>query len=193
MSSTNRGAERRKNDAYYTPDALAEAIVEALDGPGLIEWVLEPHVGGGAFARAVKRRWSGVRVNGLDIDPEAAGQRDCDRFEVGDFLSLPKPLDPDDPPTLIIGNPPFKDAEAHIRQALSIVAPGGSVVFLLRLAMLESKRRVALWREHPPTEVLVLPKRPSFTGGSTDSAAYAVFRWTDGAERLPIGWLEWGD
>lgn len=199
---------RRALDAYYTPDALADAIVDSLPsrcGPGTgwmilgpgpgAGWILEPHVGGGAFARAVAGRWPGSLVCGLDIDPSAAGAKDCARFEAGDFLAPSLPIDPNNRPSLIIGNPPFDRAEAHIRQALEVVAPGGTVVFLLRLAMLESKQRIALWREHPPSHIDVLSERPSFTGGGTDSAAYGVFRWSPEPEPEPkpttLGWLSW--
>ena len=194
MSSTNRGGERDALDRYYTPQALADAIVEALDedeGPGL-GWVLEPSVGGGSFARACRDLWPSNRVNGIDADHNAPGRWACDVFEIADFLALPAPVDPDYPPRLIIGNPPYRNAEAHIRQALDIVAPGGHVVFLLRLAMLEGQARRALWAEHPPKRVLVLSRRPSFTGGGTDSAAYGVFVWRCGFVGTPtLGWLDW--
>lgn len=190
MSSTNRGGERDVLDRYYTPQALADAIVAAIPlnavhGDG---YAVEPSVGGGAFVRAVHKLRRGLDVIGLDIDPNAEGLAVADDRAVVDFADW-RPWG--NGPRLIIGNPPFRHAEAHIRHALSIVAPGGTVCFLLRLAMLEGQARRAFWREHPPTEVLVLSKRPSFTGGATDSAAYGVFRWTDGAARLPVGWLDW--
>jgi hypothetical protein len=74
----------------------------------------------------------------------------------------------------IVGNPPYNQAEAHIRRALGL---SGQVAFLLRLAMLESRARVDLWRKHPARKVWVLAERPSFTNGKTDSAAYGWFWW----------------
>jgi hypothetical protein len=92
---------------------------------------------------------------------------------------------------LIIGNPPYSLAEEHVRLCLGLLADGGQLVFLLRLAFLESAKREALWREHPPERVDVLTRRPSFThNGKTDSAAYAVFRWRNGHVGAPeLGWI----
>jgi hypothetical protein len=51
---------------------------------------------------------------------------------------------------------------------------------LLRLAFLEGQKRAPFWKAQPPYSVSVLAKRPSFTGGGTDSAAYAFFEWRRG-------------
>jgi hypothetical protein len=51
------------------------------------------------------------------------------------------------------------------------------VAFLLRLGFLESSKRLEFWRRWPCRKVFVLAERPSFTGGGTDSAAYALFWW----------------
>lgn len=176
MSSTNRGSERRELDAYNTPDEVAERLVRALwFERGAV--VLEPHAGGGAFVRALRQRDVIVYANDI-AETGGASWIDPARCSLGDFLDLQigqfeliRALD------WIVGNPPFTDAEAHIRHALTL-AP--NVAFLLRLAMLESARRRALWAETPLADVFVLPERPSFTGGTTDSAAYAWFVWRRG-------------
>jgi len=50
-----------------------------------------------------------------------------DAWIVGDFLSVrPAPVD------LIIGNPPYKLAQPFVRHALTLLAPGGALLFLLR-------------------------------------------------------------
>jgi hypothetical protein len=190
MSSTNRGGERDSLDRYYTPQALADAIVGALDeGEGPRDgWTLEPSVGAGAFVHAVRSRWKHSHVRGIDIDPDAPGLAMCSGFWLRDFAEW----HPVKPPSLIVGNPPFHCAEAHVRHAVDIVKHDGHVVFLLRLAMLEGQARRALWAEHPPKRVLVLPRRPSFTDGGTDSAAYGVFIWQRGFSGVPtLGWLDW--
>lgn len=184
MSSTNRGSVRDTLDRYYTPDALAKALVGVL--PMIPDdAALEPHVGGGAFARAMRAR--GVRVHGLDLDIEAAGIDDCNSSETGiDFLAWTGRRQRD----WIIGNPPYGDAEAHIRHALDIT--GRHVAFLLRLAMLETAGRIPLWRDHPPRMVWVLSQRPSFTGGSTDSCAYGWFWWDKRhVGDTGLGWVSW--
>lgn len=192
MSSTNRGADYRKNAAYYTPDDLAESLVGLLpisDGDS----VLEPSVGGGAFARALSLRT--LYVAGIDIDPDAEGFNDCS-CSVGDFLDFNSVVPS---PTWIIGNPPFgrpevgedgkptgrlngkgklimeECASLHVKHALSLT--GRHVAFLLRLAFLETPGRAEWLADSPLRRVTVLGQRPSFTGGKTDSCAYGFFWW----------------
>jgi hypothetical protein len=102
---------------------------------------------------------------------------------VGDFLGLRGEFD------LIVGNPPYAVAEAHIRHALALSARYGSAVaFLLRVNFLGSKERFAFWRDHPPTLVSVLSERPSFFGTGTDASEYAFFVWRPprGATELEV-------
>lgn len=200
MSSTNRGAERVALDAYYTPDAVARACVAtiAADVRGTRCW--EPHAGGGAFVRALNA--AGAVAYYSDINPDAPAYNAPDLVNgVGGGHPIPLPIPPCDAregwtagalirPHWIVGNPPFNDAEAHVRMALDIAAVG--VAFLLRLAFLESTKRLPFWRENPPAEVYVLSRRPSFTGGGTDSAAYGWFVWRRGNTDEPVlRWLDW--
>lgn len=153
---------RRERDAYYTPSALAEFLVDLLDlAPGTT--VHEPHAGGGAFVEALKV--AGAVVTSSDINPEVA--------ELHDFTD-PWP-EGWERPEWIVGNPPYLTAEAHVRQALSVARVG--VAFLLRAGFLESKERIPFWRAHPAFAVYFLSERPSFTGGGTDSTTYAWFIW----------------
>jgi len=182
MSATGRGAERAEYDSYHTPDALALTLTRRLAADFCLQprTVLEPSVGGGAFVRAVRSVW-GERpyVAGVDIqDVPGCGADGVTRC---DFLAHP-PVEPGlaRRPGLIIGNPPFCEAEPHTRHALSFRPPGGVVAFLLRLAFLESKARVPFWQENRPARVYVLSERPSFTGGGTDSCAYGFFVWQEG-------------
>lgn len=165
---------RRANDAYYTPDALAEKLVSLLplrDRP----IVCEPHAGGGAFLRSIERRTPYTVA--MDIDPECPVLRTVTHAIQQDFLlatfEQPRPFN------WVIGNPPFEDAEKHVRHALWLARDG--VAFLLRLAFLESATREPFWREHPCSDIYVLSRRPCFTGdGKTDSCAYGFFVWRTG-------------
>lgn len=174
---------RRPLDAYYTPPAVARACVAAL--PCLAgATVLEPHAGGGSFVRALGS--AGALVTACDVNPAAPGLALAQSSWVGDFLGYQPPA----APAWVIGNPPYCAAESHVRHALQVT--GRHVVYLLRLAFLESIRRAPLWRAHPPRRVWVLSARPSFTGGGTDSAAYG-WMWWDAEHRGPptLGWLDW--
>lgn len=200
MSSTTGRVKRHCQ--YFTTDALADVLVGTL-GIQPFESVLEPHVGGGAFVEAVRKR--GVpyhRIQGCEIDPDLAINTERVRgivVNAGDFLDLRRE---DFSPDLaggwdwIIGNPPYSRgtgrfnakgeeiqepcAELHIRHALSLLAPGGHLAFLLRLAMLETSDRIGFWKEHPAKFLYVLAQRPSFTDGGTDSSAYGWFIWERG-------------
>lgn len=171
MSRALARNRRIANDAYYTLDPLAEKLVDLLP----IEKkdpVFEPSVGGGSFAKAVRDRVDFLGV--MDLDPFAEGYIYGDRAHNGDFLEEPSPVK--NFYKWIIGNPPFGEAEAHVRRALDITAQ--NVVFLLRLGFLESKQRIPFWRDFPCRRIWVLQERPSFTAdGKTDSAAYGWFWW----------------
>jgi hypothetical protein len=67
-----------------------------------------------------------------------------------------------------------------IERALREAPEDADVAFLLRLNFLGSQRRAAFHRSFP-SDVYVLPRRPSFTGGGTDATEYCWMVW--GAER----------
>jgi hypothetical protein len=197
MSRALARTERIANDAYYTPDDVALKCVRSLAGqiafhatlldePRPIERVLEPSVGGGAFARAARAQFPGAEITGIDIE-DAPGANDCDRFVRNDFLDCR--FMAHYRYQVAIGNPPFGQAQEHIEHTLKM--PGIAWTgFLLRLAFLESEKRRAFWLEHKPYSVHVLTRRPSFMGGATDSAAYGWFVWRSGPSAQPtLGWL----
>lgn len=197
MSATNRGGTRRALDAYYTPDDVAERLVSLLPiTPD--DSVIEPSCGGGAFVRALMARTR--RVTAIDINPSADGLSQATTSEAPvDFLAWR----PHRERAWCVGNPPFARpetvdgrggeptgrvnakgrpimeaaAQQHVEHAL-VVSRG--VAFLLRLAFLESSERAAFWAEHPCRHIWVLSRRPSFTGGGTDSCAYGWFWWERG-------------
>jgi hypothetical protein len=186
MSSAPKHAPRDTLDRYYTPTVLAEAIVAELpvgigkDSRGI--W--EPHVGGGAFARAIMARRPECRLRVSDVDPTSVAMRDMGG-DLGDFLDLTGS------PWAVIGNPPYGDAEEHVLHALAQAER--HVVFLLRLAFCESAGRVGFWAG--PGSCLrkcwVMAERPSFTGTGTDSCAYGVFWWDKsykGKAEIVPGW-----
>lgn len=79
---------------------------------------------------------------------------------------------------------PIPMAERHIRRALEVVAPRGTVAAVLRLAYLETEDRIPFWREwgpgHGARVVYALARRLSFMGGPTDSSAYGFFVFEKG-------------
>lgn len=189
MSATNRGAKRREADFYPTPSELAERIVRRQP---LAEYarVLEPSVGSGAFLCEIRAYFPTSRITAIDPSDTYFPTHlatEAHRTTLEHFAASR----PDARFDLIIGNPPFSLAEEHVRICSSMLAPDGRLVFLLRLAFLETRKRAKLWRECQPAKVTVLRERPSFTSdGKTDSCAYAVFEWRQGFAGKPeLGWM----
>ena len=98
---------------------------------------------------------------------------------------------------LVYGNPPYSLAEEFVRRGIEVVNDGGYVFFLLRLAFLESQRRIDLFKENPPKRVYVLQRRPSFFSANgrtrtTDATSYAMFLWQkDWIGKSELDWLYW--
>jgi len=219
MSSTNRGSEREPSDAYFTPIDVARAIVQRLLDDNLVTRgcsVLEPSVGKGAFAVAADELLAPNELDVVDlvIQPEIK-LLDVNDFQQ-DFLTF------DQQPQrygLILGNPPYADAERHVRHALALLEDNGRLAFLLRVNFLEGKERQrGLWREHPPEYIYVLDRRPTFKTTTkpkldkvtrqpmlnkrtseplmvttkNDSCAYGVFVWAKASAFEPvIRFLQW--
>jgi hypothetical protein len=191
-------AEREALDFYATPQPLADAICRHLAAQNAT-WrcVVEPSAGHGPFVRAARTCWPGAEIVAVDVDVEKLlhlSRTEADTIFTDDWCSFVRvPREPPFARTLIVGNPPYREAEEHIRAALGWMRDGDALAFLLRLNLLGSRSRVALWNETPLAEVVPVVPRPSFTGGSTDATEYAVFVWRKGYEgpaRLsrPLSW-----
>jgi hypothetical protein len=182
MSSTNRGSERQTADNYPTPAWCVHRLLEAVPLPhdGLC---LEPAFGDGAIVRAInsmvglKRSWLGV-----DIRPECSNAANAlgVRFLDANFLAAAtlsgKRF------SLAITNPPYSLAQQFIERCLEVAKV---TAMLLRLNYLGSAKRAAFMRANPP-DVYVLPNRPAFVNGKTDSCEYAWFVWGMGGGRLRV-------
>lgn len=174
MSSTNRGKGRRAElDTYETPGWVVDRLIERVPlPPG--RW-LEPCGATGQIIRAVQNRRPDVTWDAIEIRPEC---RDPlvrlvgpDHVQIGDFLD----------PTVssgrwdcVLTNPPFSAASQFLQRGLE-VAP--VCCLLLRINFLESVERHRHFRTAMPA-VYVVPNRPSFVAGTTDSCGYAWFCWT---------------
>jgi hypothetical protein len=191
VSAANRGGKRRESDYYPTPDDVAEKTLCCVAHIGSADRILEPSAGSGAFVRACRKFLPNAAITAVEPSSKhwpvladlgaTVGQHS---LELHAYSYGHERFD------LIVGNPPYSLAEQHVRLCLSLLSPKGSLAFLLRLSFLESAKRAALFRETPLAEVSVFSKRPSFTNdGKTDSAAYAVFVWTDGHRGPPS--LKW--
>jgi hypothetical protein len=187
MSSTTRGKKVENDDFFKTPAWVVNAILPFLPTTGA---VLDPCCGEGSILDVVQH---GRPTYGIELDEERASTaRVIHIVATGNALYLPWPKEA----RVIIQNPPFSKAEEFVREGIKHVyadMPGDELpiirraeeanracAVLLRLAFLESKKRIAFHREFP-ADVYPLAHRPSFTGnGKHDSCAYAWFVWGPG-------------
>jgi hypothetical protein len=183
---------------------------------------LEPHVGAGAFASAMLRRpiasietidldmgcgwarkleracgcalpvepWNGLCYQGSDPYPPITHRH-------GDFLEFalakrdptvrPAPFD------LACGNPPFADAELHIRAAHGLLSSRGVMGFVLPLHFLGSSGRRDFYRELMPTEVQTIRPRIPFAQEMREMGFYIWDKQAMGLGRrhFAMSWIDW--
>lgn len=170
---------RHEHDVYETPPEFAAAGVSLVTTTP--EWILDVGAGAGVWGRAARSRWRTAELIGVelrDVPPPDA----YDEWITGDFLAAAPELPPFD---LVMGNPPYGQAEAFIRAGLSLLKPGGELLFFLRLSFREGQERCrGLFREHRLAELAVCDRRPIFYGDGKKNGmtAFAFYRWK-------IGWM----
>lgn len=196
MSRARAAANRIPQDGCQTPAPLARAICQrlfqTLAPPGLI---VEPSAGTGAFVDAAKATWPNAPILAVEIESRyrAALQRAGaagGNVIVGDWVAVAPGLFQHVqaraiPPRLVLGNPPYRKAQAHIEAALDWLRPGDHLAFLLRVNFLGSKKRVAFWERPGLLWMATITPRPSFTRGGTDGTEYGVFVWRQGFRGEP--------
>lgn len=150
--------------------------------------VLDPGAGDGVWGNVLKRECPSAAIYGVELR-EVRRPEVYTAWAVGDFLAGAALIEPSF--DLVIGNPPYKNAEQWIRRSLDVVKEGGYLLFLLRLTFLESQKRASgLFVEHPPLRVAVCGRRPSFSGnGKTSPDAYMYCIWRKGFQGEPT--LTW--
>lgn len=164
---------RQPDDYYATPAWVTRAILPHLKSPGSI---LDPAAGTGALLEAAWGKFGTADLHAIEIDSERfiACQSLGIATTCGDALSMAWPR-----ADLILANPPYALALQFVMCACHHLRIWGTgqAAFLLRLAFLESKERNAFLRHRMPDKIKVLPRRPAFVNGKTDSCAYAWFVW----------------
>jgi hypothetical protein len=174
--SMRHSLEERGNDLYETPRAATEALIRTGELPKLI-W--EPACGRGAIVGPLRE--AGYSVAASDINPQGVHGA-----TVVDFLSVTKPC----PFNAIVTNPPYKHANAFVRQGLKL-AP--KVILLLRWAYAEGARRSDiidghLTRVYLGKERLPMMHRDGWEGPKVNTGAMP-FAWFV-FEAKPKAWPE---
>jgi len=184
-------------DICLTPAELAAAICTQLAQDGVTpRGILEPSAGEGAFIRAAYGAWPGSRVVAIEIRPECApllSSANAAAVVTSDLLTW---LDTEsgrrttNAADLVLGNPPFSQAEKHIRALFGAMKPGAHLAFLLRTGFYESLQRLPFWRDFPEKTFSPIVPRPSFKQNKhgrsgTDSQSYGLFVWQVGGDGAP--------
>lgn len=173
---------RQADDFYETPAWCVHAILPHLSKA---DCFIDLGCGTGAIMRAIAKYDDTAEIYGVEQNKERAKVArglvfTDDASEVFTDDALTRDFEHCEGATVVM-NPPYGKglALAFVKRALEIVGTKGEVAALLRLNWLEGKARKAFHKEHP-SDVYVLSRRPSFTGGGTDACAYAWFVWGQG-------------
>lgn len=155
---------RNPNDYYPTPNWCFEKLSEIIDF-SKYKTALEPCAGDHRIVTFLERK---------EIETDY-----CEITEGIDFLTYPvSKVD------LVLTNPPFSLAMEFIEKSM---LHSNTVIMLLRLNFLGSQKRNPWWKGHKPKKIIVLSKRPSFTGTGTDSTEYAWFIWEKETNNIEAG------
>lgn len=189
-------------DNYPTPQIYADWAIQRALGlhlrHPLLFTGLEPGCGPMAPFLTALTKYTRVAAIGIEKEkwiPKTLGQH-LSEVDAGAYMKLHMDVDflsaesdkiwmpqPDMQFDIIATNPPFSVCEAFMDKSLSLLHPQGVMVFLLRMAIMGSKKRLDFWKAHLPLEIAHFVRRISFdpTSASTDYAEYACFFWA-GAE-----------
>lgn len=180
MSATWRGIRGGEGRDYFdTPAWCVRRLLEYVTLPGG-RW-LEPCVGVGSIVAEVQQlSGDAVQWTAVDIAPRHCGI-DLELAVQADYLEWTPPHRYE----VAITNPPYRDAMEFVQRMTSMA---DIAVCLLRLNWLASGARRDWLDAHRP-EVFVLPNRPSFTGGGTDSTEYAWMVWGRLGMAGQVHWL----
>lgn len=172
--------ERREFDFYPTDRlSVVNALGMACRGCFIPSRVLDPGAGAGIWGQIARRRWPCCQITGVELR-DVQPHKSYDEWLNGSFLDDTVPLLP--PYDLVMGNPPYSDAEAFVRRSLDLLRDGGRLVFLLKLSFMAGQRRSSgLYSEFPPRWYIPCSRRPSFTGdGHSAPEEYAIYVWQKG-------------
>ena len=173
IGATSHTKEKREPHDFYATDPIS--IQKLLDNHHLLLHVWEPGCGQGHIAKVLEK--NGHIVKSTDLIDRGYGSGGID------FLKSTEKAKGD-----ILTNPPFKLFEEFVRKGMELLEPRHQLILLGRIQILESAKRLALFKEFPIKTVFVhstriqIAKNGEFKkyakGGK--SLCYCWFVWEKG-------------
>lgn len=184
VAAPARRKARVKLDDYPTPAWPVRRLLEVPRVQSLGGLWLEPSAGAGAIIRTAEAEGVQALWTAVELNPAHREQLDATGAAAytADFLDWARAREecPHLPPfDFALGNPPFSLALEFVQACLLVAR---QVCLLLRVGFLETEERNVWVRAHVP-DLYVLPNRPQFRHGATDSCVYAWHWWPTAAER----------
>jgi hypothetical protein len=195
---------RHTRDDYPTPDAEISALLDVLDrrvqpcdaGHRYLR-VLEPSAGEGRVLQAVREAYHPDVTTAVELN-QAYARVLAGRFHVvfcpEEFCWWAARVWRQGLRwELCVGNPPFGMSALFVEWCWHLLAPGGTLAFLLPLGFTAGVERFRINQLFPVTGLATLARRASYTGdGQTDFANYAWHVWTKArsGEQRPTQWVE---
>lgn len=191
ISGGNPKNERAVNDYYATNPKAVKMLLEkhVFDTKA----VLEPCIGGGHIADAIKNFYSkDIDITGIDIV-----DRGYPNTIVHDFLTW----ETDKKFNSIITNPPYSIAQEFIEKGMELLSDSGQMAMFLKLPFLEGVKRKEFFEKYPPKYIYVFRSRmPTWKNGSEinpdtgkkwqEVICFAWFIWAKNSKTEPIiRWL----
>lgn len=170
--------EHHANEFYQTPHECVLNFLQNFDVNGSI---LDCCAGDGAFARGIEDfDWRGKKPDLLQIEIRESESDKLLKYSptiIADYLKMERKDFGDFEPSIILSNPPFSKAVDFIQHSQSLF-PEAVVAFFLRLGFMASLSRKEFLNANPPSQILVIAKRPKFykNQGMDD---YGFFVWGD--------------
>jgi hypothetical protein len=181
---------RVKDDFYATNPLAVKMLLEKY------EWkaakTLEPCVGAGHIANAVKEIKPDTSITGMDI---------VDRGYKGVILQDFLEYSTEERWGGIISNPPYSLAKEFILKGMDLLEANGQMAMFLKIQFLESEKRIELFQKYPPKYIYVFSNRmATWNNGSevdpktgkkwSTTMCHAWFIWEKGSTSEPIvRWL----
>lgn len=170
---------------FFTPAWVARALVER-HFPKLdcADFVIEPSCGYGAFLNALPPTVPGI---GIEIDAavaERARENTGRQIITADFRKVELPQ----PPTAIIGNPPFRAAlfDQFLDRSYDLLPEGAKAGFILPTYFFQTAARVCRYGDRWSLSIELMP-RNAFHARMQTPLLFALFE--KNAERRLIGFV----